>query len=159
MIRGAFLLEMIVALGVTGVLLGLLVPLYLHVNRASGALQGQARSVAAAREAAAQLRRDIQGASGVEVASDRLTLVVPAADRAGRFTGGTARVTYSRTGQGWRRQASGTAPLWLRDEVRSLSFRREGRGVRAAIVCAALAGHAQPVTVEVFAVPRNGGGR
>src|SRR5262249_36480389 len=161
--RGAFLLEMIVALGVTGLLLGLLVPLYLHVNRASGALEGHARSVAAAREAAAQLRRDMQAAERVEVASDRLVLVVLVAEGAGRATGGVVRVTYGRAGQGWARRTvggtGGSAPLWLRDEVRSLTFHREGRGVRAEIVCAAPGGRSQPVEVEVFAVPRNGGGR
>src|SRR5947199_9639798 len=104
--RGAFLLEMIVALGVTALLLGLLVPLYVRVNRASDALEGQARSVAAAREAAAQLRRDIQGASRVEVASDRLVLDVP---DAGRSNGGLARVTYARAGRGWARRTAGGA--------------------------------------------------
>ena len=51
-------------------------------------------------------------------------------------------------------------PLWLREELQSLRFSREGRAVRAEVVCAAQTTRRRPdpIRVEVFAAPRNGGG-
>jgi type II secretory pathway pseudopilin PulG len=157
--RGGLLIEMSVVMGVTGLLLGLMVPFYIHAQRAGREMESQARAVAAARETAAQIRRDVQAASGVRVTRDQLSLELPAVDGSGRAVPGRQRqVVYASSGAGWARrtQGDGDAPLWLREEVRQLGFAREGVGVRATIECRGEGRHAQPVRVECFAVPRNG---
>lgn len=157
---GGALIELSVALAVSALVLSLVIPLFLHAQRSTAAMAAQARCVAAAREVAAQLRRDVQGASRVAAAGGRLVLDLPAA------RGGSDRVTYAReqAAARWawvrrcRRAGGGEAPpLWLREEVRALAFARDGGGVRARVECAPTAGRARPVTLEVFAVPRNGG--
>jgi type II secretory pathway pseudopilin PulG len=144
-----------VVTGIIGLVLSLVVPLYLHVQRAGERMEAQARAVVAARETAAQLRRDIQAAERVTVTSQGLLLLVSE-------SGGVGEVAYARNGSGWvRRAGSGAAgagsPLWLREEVRSLTFTREGSGVRAAIVADPQLRGTHPVTVDFFAAPRNGG--
>jgi len=59
-----------------------------------------------------------------------------------------------------RSSRSSEAPLWLRDEVRSLRFSREGQAVRAEIVCAPEMSRPgqEPIRLDVLAAPRNGGG-
>jgi type II secretory pathway component PulJ len=154
--RGTGLLELSVALMVTALILGLVVPFTLRVQRQTGAMAAQARAVAGAREVAAQLRRDVQGAARARVAGAALLLELPAERN------GYDRVTYARERGGWVRRcrrATGReeAPLWLREEVRAVSFAREGRAVRAVVECAPTEGRARPVTLEVYAAPRNGG--
>src|SRR5262249_51044409 len=101
---------------------------------------------------AAQIRRDVQEASAASVSAERLAL---------RLAGGS--ITYEREAHGWVRRSSRASepPVWLRDEVRSIRFRREGRAVCAAITCESAAGsrYGRPIRLEVLALPRNGGAR
>lgn len=149
--RGSLLIEIVVATGVICLVLGVLVPFEIDAQHSTEAMRAQARAVAAARETAAQIRRDVQESSGASVAGDRLTLRLR--DRS---------VTYSRSGDGWVRRSTAPSepPVWVREELRSMRFSREGRAVRAELVSASLAArrHTEPIRVEVFAMPRNGGG-
>src|SRR5438105_5699017 len=126
--RGALLLELSVAMVTIALVLGLLVSLVIHFQRSADRMQAQARCVAAAREASALVRRDVQECSSAAVSTDGLSL---------RFSDRT--VKYAHTAGGWVRRSTrrADAPVWLREEVRSLRFSREGRAVRAEIICAA----------------------
>jgi type II secretory pathway pseudopilin PulG len=152
--RGGLLIEVTVVMSIFALVLGLVVPLYIHVQRAGERMQAQARAVVAAREASAQLRRDVQAAERVRVSPEGLSLAV-------RERGGVGEIRYSRSGRGWVRRSGpslpGSPPVWLRDEIRSLTFRAEGTGVQATIVADAGFQGARPVRVDLFAVPRSGG--